>query len=486
MSEQNNFDEYLKQSFGDYTPDVPAHIWEHISAGKKKKRPAAFWFSKGKWMVLAAAVLITGGTAVWLFQKNNSNNISLENYNNSRQQGNEKAVPPVVVTNNIPGKNAPNQAESPVTSNAPDIGGAALDHSNSDVAITPGNDPLNKMPEGKIGKAGLDRDAPNTATTKNIHRKKEQKVRSKKAGFRTTAASIADEAAAAPTQDLLSTGDAAVYQQLLVIPGVKEKISLAAVAVLNNQQTVIKPVRIPDCPPAEKDAAGNKSYVELYAGPDYAVKKYAGGIDSSSLIEKRKESLRFQSAFSAGIRYTRVFANGMSIRAGINYSQINEKFSFIKDNVVQQVYVISPAGDTTDSYYVRGTRYKTSYNHYRTLDVPVVIGYELGNGRLHANINAGVMVNVYSWQKGETLDNNYQPVSITTGKEDNNLYGYKTNLGLGFTGAVSVYYKLNHRFHVMAEPYFRYNLSPMNNEGLSLQEKFTTMGMRLGVRLDLR
>ena len=109
----------------------------------------------------------------------------------------------------------------------------------------------------------------------------------------------------------------------------------------------------------------------------------------------------------------------------------------------------------------------------------------MGNGRLHANLNAGAIINLYSWQQGELLDTNNQPVSITTGKS-NDAFQYKTNAGIGFTAAASIYYKLNDRLHVLAEPYFRYNLSPMSKDILSLQERFTTIGLRLGIRVDLK
>ena len=197
------------------------------------------------------------------------------------------------------------------------------------------------------------------------------------------------------------------------------------------------------------------------------------------------ESTSFRSAFSTGFRYTRVFNNGASIRAGINYSQINEKFSYVQSNIVQVTYITDPVtGDTTGTFLTRGNRYKTTNNIYHTIDVPLLLGFETGNGRLHANFNAGVVLNIYSWQKGESLDTSFRPVSITTGKSAS-LYQYKTNIGAGFMGSISVYYKLNERLHLLAEPYWRYNFSPMNKEMLSLQEKFSTIGLRLGVRWDL-
>ena len=87
------------------------------------------------------------------------------------------------------------------------------------------------------------------------------------------------------------------------------------------------------------------------------------------------------------------------------------------------------------------------FNKFKTIDIPLVIGYELGNGKIHANINAGVIINVYSWYKGDILDTTYQPVSITTGK-GNKQYQYKNNIGVGFLGSVSIYYKLNDQMHM--------------------------------------
>ena len=53
-----------------------------------------------------------------------------------------------------------------------------------------------------------------------------------------------------------------------------------------------------------------------------------------------------------------------------------------------------------------------------------------------------------------------------------------------FGHAVSVYYKVTERLHILAEPYFRYNFSPVSKEALTLKQKYSTLGLRLGIRLD--
>jgi hypothetical protein len=255
---------------------------------------------------------------------------------------------------------------------------------------------------------------------------------------------------------------------------------------------------LPDCPSVEDNAAGNKRYFDVYAGPDLGMRSFSGftsDTGSANYLRKRKETAKFSSAYSAGIRYTRVFNNGMSLRTGVNYSQINEKFKYINQNDIRYILVITPRqiiinGTPTTVYdtlrYTEtGTRIRTTYNRYRSVDIPLQLGYEFGNGRLHTNISAGAIINVYSWQKGDVLDSAYQPVSITTGK-GSSAYGFKTNIGVGFLGSASIYYKLNNRLHLLAEPYIRYNLKPMSRDNQTFTQKYNTAGLRLGVRWDLR
>lgn len=480
MSDQKKMDEFLQRSFSDYSPDVPAHIWDNIAAGRKKKKPVAFWFNKSNLLILAAALIAVTGTAIWMAQKNNIQNIA-------PVQDNSRQNEPAITAASVPTKNdaaSIGKNEAPVVTAGSNLDNEKLSASDNGFAKENNSvkDIVTNSPAVSTGR--LANDATNNSNNQPgaLHRNNKKRYIKKGSTSSTQVIFAAEES----TDEIMGNNDPAppTEQRTGLLQPSKEAIAIHSQGI-TRPSTVISNItlRIPDCPAAEKDAAGNKSYAEFYLGPDYAFKKYSD-TGNSQLVQKRKESLHFRSAYSAGIRYTKVFGNGMSIRAGINFSQINEKFSFIKDNVVQLVYVINPQGDTTSRYYVRGTRYSNTYNHYRTIDVPVVVGYELGNGRLHANINAGVVINIYSWQTGQTLDDNYMPVSISTGKESNAAYQYKTNVGLGFTGALSLYYKLNDRFHLLAEPYCRFNLSPMNRENGSLQEKFSSIGLRLGLRMD--
>ncbi len=463
MNSNRQFDEHIKEQFKTYSPDVHPRIWKNIIDKKNKKRPAGFLISlfnaRNKLLFLGLIIALSSGGA-WIYFKNspaNKTQTAVENKNTktylktgttennqpSGQQLNTTRFNPVAVS---AGDNNATNNNRVVLSNGGII--AAI----SSPTPQPGNDEKN------------------SGNTRNANKK-----------YYTGLGNI-----------LVNTTTPALTEEEYEGPGTvlgrltynAEKYTVKRISGKEKPLSFNPIIYLPGCPSIEKDAAGNKRYFEFYAGPDYAFRSLHD-TGNSAYLQKRKESSAFKSGFSAGVRYTKVFNNSMSVRGGVNYSQINEKFTLNQGNVVQVTYIINNNGDTIGSYTTTGTRHKTTINRYRSIDIPVVVGYELGNGKLHANINAGAVVNIYSWQNGDVLDVSGSPVSITTGK-GSSPYQFKTNAGVGFIGAVSVYYKLNDRLHIMAEPYFRYNFTPMNKETITLKQKYQTAGLRLGIRLDLK
>jgi len=459
MNNNQRFDDHIINKLAGLEPDVPPYILENILAERRKRKPLPFWFSlvNSRNLLLLFALIITSAATVWLVNKKNT------------------AGPGITI--------APGQGHATTGNNIPAGNNNLYDN---DALLQNNAAPIDKAvtESTQKDKTGKDDVALPVST-----------VRHKYTGAKFTAVATPSNTA---TQDIVigteenilpDAGDeninnipaqGTLYNRLMLgaekLKG-RQKITPAIAKRKTPDMT------IPKCP-VEKDASGNKKYVELYAAIDYGIRSLTDTGTSSAYLQKRKESTKFAWAYSAGARYTKVFSNSMSVRGGLNFSQITEKFTFAQGNLVQVTYIIDANGDTTGSYTTTGTRYKTTYNKYRTIDIPLLIGYEMGNGRFHTNINAGPVINIYSWQKGDVLDTNNQPVSITTGKS-NSPYGFKTNAGVGFMGAVSLYYKLTENLHLMAEPYFRYNFGQMNRTELTIKQKYNTAGFKLGVRLDI-
>lgn len=465
MKHNRQFDDYIKHQFSNYSADVHPRIWEKIIAEKDKKRPTGFWFSmfnnRSKLLVLGLIIALSSG-GTWLY----NNNITAEE---SRSQESK--------SKRFNKKVAGREEISPAF--------AQVDDRQLDDTIATAHNPsvvddigVNKHPvsffDGKTI-ASITSPSPETDSTN-------EQVVENKTFYSGSGIVLVNTSAPEPEADEYPLQGGTLLGRLTYHA---EKYTVKRTTGNKKEPLRFSPVVfLPGCPSIEKDAAGNKKYVELFASPDYAFRSLQDTANSDYL-QKRKESTKFHSAFSAGVRYTRVFNNSMSVRGGVNFSQINERFTFKQGNIVHVIYIINNNSDTIGSYSTSGSRYKSTSNRYRSIDIPLMIGYELGNGKLHTNINAGPVINIYSWQKGDVLDASGNPVSITTGK-NSSPYQFKTNAGISFMGSVSVYYKLNERLHIMAEPYFRYNLSAMNKESITLKQKYHTAGLRLGIRLDLK
>ena len=461
MNNNRQFDEHIKEQFNNYAPDVHPRIWEKIIAEKDKKRPAGFWVSmfnsRNKLLLLGLIIALSSGGAWFYYTKDIPAKDSLSEADTKQLTDKNDRKTGIAVSEPL--------ANEPINSKAETIIPTAND------AVTTNTNPV-LFSAGNI-KTGI-------SSTSLQEEDKTAGKRNKNA--LTGLGNVLVNVTSPETEEdeFMETGGTLLGRLTFQGEKITEKRKSGKPGSLRFNPVIF----LPDCPTLEKDAAGNKKYFEFYAGPDYAFRSLHDTANSAYL-QKRKETTKFKSGYSAGVRYTRVFNNSMSVRGGINYSQINEKFTFNQGNIVQVTYILNSNGDTIGSYTTTGSRLKTTINRYRSIDIPVVIGYELGNGKLHANINAGAIVNIYSWQKGDELDASGNPVSITTGKASSP-YQFKTNAGVGFIGAVSVYYKLNERLHIMAEPYFRYNLSQMNKADITLKQKYHTAGLRLGIRLDLK
>ena len=523
----NNFDEHIKKQFGNYKPEVPPHIWENIIAQKEQKKPGGFLFflRNNRFALILLLFIVTGAGALLIHniyknntdknsstgqqslatasstkdQKNISTNIKKETKEETNTQEDKS-------TDNIAASSARQNVNS--NNDVTVVNSSNTDHqtptasNNEKVVASPTSSQHNNVQNntGKktthvilskntastdvkrkaaiyISKTDVDNDAENNnpVSTKN----KIKKSAGKSAMAIQTPASESNDAIQDvipdATTNAVTVNEVAVknrYLDLNTKPD--EKTFSFSVKNIN-----LPHLNIP-CP-GGKNGNGNH-YFEIYAAPDYAFRSF-NDTANSTYLKKRKESTHVSSAFSFGLRYTKVFNNGISFRACINYSQVNEKFKFEQGHVVQINYIINEYGDTTGSYATTGTRYKTTHNKYRTIDIPLTVGYEIGNDRLRANFNAGLVVNAYSWQRGDVLDSAYQPVNITTGKSSS-AYQFKTNVGLGVTGGVSLYYRLTGKMYFLAEPYFRYNFSAANKAEITLKQKYTTVGLRFGLRID--
>jgi hypothetical protein len=448
------FDDFVQKQFDGYRPEVGAHIWENIAHQKEKQKPVGFWFSTiGKVAALFLVILSAIGIGYYFIGNKNTTSkeisinkekstlpiINVQKENNSITLNKDKENLPTVE------QVQPNEkllSSSTNTINKNNITPENRKNSSLTAILKPTNDNgiTNSTRKNKYLSGN---------TIINISKNKEDENMNT-----TLVASVANANI--------------IYQNRLFIPTVNTK-KLPSIAFI-------------PCPEAEENAAGNKRYIEIYGGPDYIFKSYTD--TGNTYIAQRKASTGIHYAFSAGVRYTKVFGSGMSFRTGLNYSQINERFIAFNGFVLERFVQVNSIGDTIANYTTATVQYKKSTNVYRTIDIPIQAGFEFGNGRLHTNLSAGALINISSKQTGSAIEPNGNVIDLSSAKT-NSKYQYKSNVGVSFLGSISVYYKLSEKLHVMAEPYIRYSLSPMTKSEITFSQKFHTAGLRLGLRWDL-
>ena len=476
------FDDYINEQLGESEPVVPSYIWDNIREERNKKRPVVFWiwFKKYGFVLLSALLLmLTGG--YFYFNKNESKSIPNKDVSAKTDLNQKNNFASTKLTseknNEIKNKSGFNQTQkNNMEVNADNTSIINLESSNAEHSTTLdlGDLKNNNRLHRKLNRTQKNSEVTNDKETGFNNNHKKYKTTKANKSSRIVNGDMGDL-----SQELINNSDS----EKSLTPVVEKLSLLTSKKEFTQKIKAIKEIKLSiPCPGSKINEAANKQYIDFYASPDYVFRQFSD-TPNSTYLKMRKESTTFSSAYSFGIRYTKVFGNGLNIRAGLNYSQINEKFKFVQGNIVNVLYIINVTGDTIGSYQTISTRYKTTYNKYRTLDVPITIGYEMSKGKWCINFNTGIIINAYSWNKGEVLNKSLQPVNINAG-DSITPYQFKTNIGIGGLGAVSFDYTINKKYKLFAEPYFRYNFSTMSKSELTLKQKYHTTGIKFGLRID--
>lgn len=244
--------------------------------------------------------------------------------------------------------------------------------------------------------------------------------------------------------------------------------------------------------PADKNR-NTDWFLEAYASPDIAFRSLTNNTASQTYLLRKDSSESMRVGYTAGIRLVKPLNDNILVKAGVQYTQMNQKYVYRTENEVKTITVVSTRtiirapGDTvivrdTSVLQQIGFKNNTVINRFRTIDVPVMVGYQFGNEDLKVGINAGVVFNLSSWYQGVQLDSSLATVPIIKGSSN---MIYRSNIGMGLIGSVSLVKKLGEDLHIFAEPYFRYNFSNMTTPNAPYNQKFSLGGIAVGVRLNL-
>ena len=289
MNNNQLFDEHIREQFSDFAPDVHPRIWENIMAEKRKRRPAGFWFTllNRRNILLLFGLLLAGGTGAWLFFKD------------SAASNTEKHIAqlPVNKTNSTipdPSASTDNKNNGPVTGNTNTVTSGpvtttVLQDPNSSTVNRPSHDLTAGKTSAPVTSVRIYSTAPQSTLTdgKEGANKKTEKVQGPVSKNNIT--DINKEEGELYSDNIPAQGS--LLGRLMY--------GTQVIAAAKQQSGELKTHNLfgflPGCPKFEKDATGNKKYIELYAGPDLAMRTLSD-TGNSAYLQKRKESSKVSSA----------------------------------------------------------------------------------------------------------------------------------------------------------------------------------------------
>jgi len=497
----NEFDKFFNEQLKDHSAPVPEGLWEKIMP-KDKKRPTAFYLPKNIGLgIFIASLIIAGLYGGFKYEQATNNNLVNTNIDNNR-----KSIDQNIKNTNTEGARIEN------TTNVSSIK-KETNSTNSTVANT-----TTKAVEKQaiISKTSIEHNLANKIKVDNYSYSFPEKSQSKnqtkilteniidnqKSSASTTLIENKNEKGALSTVTLNGSANENYtaftkinpsFPFLLNTTELNKNFSLVNKTLDDNEHDK-KIQGIIICPNIKgRSSSFNTDWgIELYASPDYAL-KYVSNISApQQYLDKKDSSEQMQISYTAGFRLIKPLNDNFLLKAGFQYSQLNQKFSYRNENEIKTTTVITArtiirsAGDTvlvSDTSILQqiGYNIKTVHNQFRSIDIPVTLGYQFGNDDLKFGINAGVVFNLSSWYQGEILDTTY--TSVPMNKVSNTLY--RTNIGMGLYSSISIIKRINDNTHLFFEPYFRYNLSNMTNSISPYNQRFHIGGLSVGLRFDL-
>lgn len=235
--------------------------------------------------------------------------------------------------------------------------------------------------------------------------------------------------------------------------------------------------------------------LSIQAGPALAVKSLTarrGVVIPSGYLDGRKATEHGLESFTAGLFYSAATRNGLVLKAGLDYRQINEKFHLAYTEKKTQINngVLTQTVDGAGNIIHQTTGPKTvtmtteysykAYNHYRFINLPIGTGYRHSTKKSRWELSGGLDVNLF-FRTGGAIYNRYlEPTTLKSG----GLYYdevFRRNTGLGAWVSWSYCRKLSDQLWWQISANAQAPLSPVSKSEYELIQRYFNFGVQAGV-----
>ncbi|MFH2094225.1 MAG: hypothetical protein ABIJ16_00890, partial [Bacteroidota bacterium] len=137
-------------------------------------------------------------------------------------------------------------------------------------------------------------------------------------------------------------------------------------------------------------------------------------------------------------------------------------------------YTVDEYSTEYDTSVTKTSRHST--NRYRYIEIPLMAGYTFKSGRFSLTPKGGLITGLLIRTSGKTLMPDY---SVTGLSESNQPYVRPV---FSLAAGIGISYMINSHFSVIADPYYRKNITSVFTKDYPVDSRFTAYGIRVGLR----
>jgi hypothetical protein len=235
-------------------------------------------------------------------------------------------------------------------------------------------------------------------------------------------------------------------------------------------------------------------FAEAYYQPMMAfslISPNSSEIGDAYLDLKRDTESRLYS-WSAGINLGWISDYNVGVKAGLNFEEVNERFTYEDPDAIRNQTVITI--DTifnndgtfnvltdTSMVQVSGSEIQRIYNYHRTLNVPIHALYQFNFDNLAIELSGGPIFNISYTNRGKVVDPSNEDQWFT-----NDLSGayrvFKDRLSVSFSVSIGLMYAVNENIQVFARPALKYHPGSMTTVTSPFNQRYLNTGLSLGAR----
>lgn len=219
-------------------------------------------------------------------------------------------------------------------------------------------------------------------------------------------------------------------------------------------------------------------FVQTEAGVGIPMRQLKASGASDILAENIKETVSPWFAYNASLQGGLIFGNNLFISSGLNYTEIKEKFDYIKTGVTQIVINIDPiTNQPIDTSVITGKLINSGENTFQLINIPLSFGLQQRMGKWAIIPEIGGILNIRSDIKGKVLFNDRNINRI-----ENHRDMYRKTIGYSLYAGVAVHYLLNDKMSIYLKPYYVKSVENWTLSTASFESSFDLININLGLR----